>query len=499
MFIDKLILLNRAFLRAIEGRVKDTPDADLTLYVLDYLKYLGSLNAMRDGKNLEKGVKPRPVKVLMQLRKRKANDHSAEEKLDEESVQGLPERLSSQLNILRSKRSSVLRAETGSVYDEASSSKNPSNAAENGVDCIVDQTLSAVGEDSRFNLVQSSLRKRDNNDFETVISDAGVDLLLSKLTKQATASTSFAEADSEGLPLTFSFGTTANISSTTQFLFGKVGQEKKDDALAFVDGATALIDVSHSDILNAVAGVEKTEYECGFPIYERCYHNDVRKLPIHALFNESFSSEVCKNVPVVELDGSAKELSFLIAETVPISDLPVDNLGCWNSKAIHMKKRNYYFKDGILCTTEKEAADSFIERRQYNHAYAVPYRSIIKVIWSAHLLDGTHRRSLITYRIERGASVPLRPYHLSKKSDVTYPRVFHSALESITGCRQDLTPTEAMSQMLDQTAAAEEPVDTQTISRNKEQVYNRCSSKFSSSKFCGLLKRKDYEEDEISS
>lgn len=163
-----------------------------------------------------------------------------------------------------------------------------------------------------------------------------------------------------------------------------------------------------------------------------------------------------------------------------------------------MKKRNYYFKDGILCTTEKEAADSFIERRQYNHAYAVPYRSVIKVIWSAHLLDGTHRRSLITYRIEKGASVPLRPYHLSKKSDIAYQRVFPSTLETITTCRQDLTPAETMSQILEQTAAAEEAVDVRAVPRNKEQIYNRCSSRFNSSKFCDLLKSKEgYEEEDM--
>lgn len=47
----------------------------------------------------------------------------------------------------------------------------------------------------------------------------------------------------------------------------------------------------------------------------------------NASFFFSCSNTVCKNVPVVDLDGSAKELSFLISESVPISDLPVDNLG----------------------------------------------------------------------------------------------------------------------------------------------------------------------------
>lgn len=78
-------------------------------------------------------------------------------------------------------------------------------------------------------------------------------MLLSKIAKQTAASVSFPDADTEGIPLTFSFGTTANITSTSQFLFGKVGQDKKDDALAFMDASAALIDVSQAALLGATA------------------------------------------------------------------------------------------------------------------------------------------------------------------------------------------------------------------------------------------------------
>lgn len=75
MFLDKLTLLNRTFLRVIEGCVKDMPDADLSPTVRDYLKHVESLDEMYGGKSRRERIKKRPIKVAKRSQKcKRSND-----------------------------------------------------------------------------------------------------------------------------------------------------------------------------------------------------------------------------------------------------------------------------------------------------------------------------------------------------------------------------------------------------------------------------------------
>uniref|UniRef100_A0A0N5A7Z1 RanBD1 domain-containing protein n=1 Tax=Syphacia muris TaxID=451379 RepID=A0A0N5A7Z1_9BILA len=63
MFLDKLTLLNRTFLKVIKSCVDEMPDADLSPTVKDYLKHVRSLDEMYGGKCVVEKTEKRPIKI----------------------------------------------------------------------------------------------------------------------------------------------------------------------------------------------------------------------------------------------------------------------------------------------------------------------------------------------------------------------------------------------------------------------------------------------------